>query len=195
MLALGLVEDLVLLLFLETGQLVLADVDLPQLALELAVALQALRRQLAAPGRGLDRAAGLPLVPAVGEAAALGQLLDLGEGRLDPLVPLPELDLPHSGGIDEQPAGGGAEELAVGGGVPAAVVPLADLACTLDLAPEQAVDQGRLADARGAEQPDRLPWAEVGGQPPAVLAGERAHPVDRHAEGDGLGLQQAGLGV
>ena len=88
------VGGLVLLFLLQAGEIVLAEVELPQLALELAVALQALGSQRAALHRGLDGAAGLALVTTVGEAAALGQRLDIREGGFDALVALPELNLP-----------------------------------------------------------------------------------------------------
>src|SRR5436305_5989606 len=149
---LRLVEHLVTLLLLQARHLVLPNVELPQLALELAEALQTLRRQRTAHGRGLDGAAGLPLMLAVAEAALLPQLFDLREGRFNTLIPFPELDLAQTRRVDEQAAAGGPEQLAVRGGVPAAVVPLAHLARALGVAAEETVDEGRLADARGAEE-------------------------------------------
>src|SRR5262245_17065901 len=104
MLAHPFVNDLGLPLLLQAREIVLAEMELPQLALELAVALQAPGRQLAALRRGFDGAAGLALVPAIGEAAALGERLDVGEGGLDALVSLPELDLAQARRVDDQAA-------------------------------------------------------------------------------------------
>src|SRR3954454_12649759 len=192
---LRLVDHLVALLLLHARHFILPNVELPQLALELAEALQTLRRQRATHGRGLDGAAGLPLMLAVAEAALLPQLFDLREGRLDPLVPFPELDLAQARRIDEQAAAGGQEQLAVRGGVPAAVVPLAHLARALGVAAEKTVDERRLADARGAEEAHGPARHEVGRELLAILSSQGAHAVDGYPQGDRLLLQQAGLGV
>src|SRR2546430_2477966 len=53
--------------------------DRPQLALQLAVAAQAFRVERAIRQSRLDRAPGLGVVGAVGEAAPKGQLLDVLE--------------------------------------------------------------------------------------------------------------------
>ena len=72
-------------------------------------------------GRG-DRAAGLGAVRAVAEPALGGQLGDVGVGGVDALGVVVEAELPHAGGVDEQPAAGQQVQLAGGGGVPAAAV-------------------------------------------------------------------------
>lgn len=184
-------QDLDPLLLHEAGQLILADVELVQLALELAVALQTLGRQ-----PGLDGAAGLTLMPAVAEAAAHGQLLDVREAGLDARqVSFPQMQLAQPRSVDEQAARGGEEQLAMRGGMAAPVVALPHLGGLLDLAPQQIVAEGGLADARGAEQPDRPARAEIGDQLRASLAGRGAHRVNRHAHGDGLDFEQALLRI
>src|SRR5262249_43513285 len=60
---------------------VLAQRDRAQLTLELAPAVETLARQLAGLDRGEHGAPGLVHVRAVGEAAARGELLDVGERR------------------------------------------------------------------------------------------------------------------
>src|SRR5262245_41036462 len=72
-----------------------------QLALELGVALPGLGVERPVRKRGLDRAAGLAVVRAVGEAAPGGELLDVRERALDPVAGLPELELPHARGVEQ----------------------------------------------------------------------------------------------
>src|SRR5262245_17799630 len=153
---LGLVDGLDPLLLLQAGQSVLAEAGRLQLALELAPALQALGRKLAARDGLFDSAAGLAAVAAVAEAAARGQLLDVGEGGAETLLSLPELELAHAGGVQDQPAAGQQEELPVGRGVASAVVALPHRADPLGVTAEEAVDQRRLAHPRRAEDADRL---------------------------------------
>src|ERR1044071_8272339 len=91
-------EGLDAALFLEAGVEVDLQLELVQLALELPVACEALLGEIAPLDRLQYRAAGLARVPAVAEGAASRQLLDVGEGRLEPL-PFPELQLAHAGGV------------------------------------------------------------------------------------------------
>src|SRR6266536_2623272 len=107
---------------------VLANLERPQLALELAVAREAL---------GRERAVG-----------------DRAEGALERLFVGPELELPHAGRVDQKRPGRKRDELAMGRRVAPAAVG-ADLGREKQLAPGEAVDERGLADTGRSEQRDR----------------------------------------
>src|SRR6185437_9714925 len=101
---------------------VLSDRERAQLALELAVALEPLARQPAVGERRSDRTARLALVAAVREAAARGQLGDVGERLVERLLAGPELELAHPRRVEQDRAARERDELAVGRRVAAAAV-------------------------------------------------------------------------
>ena len=68
--------------FLGPGDRIGLAGDVGRLALELAMAGEACRVERPVVEGGTDRAAGLAVVPAVAELAALGELPDVGEGAL-----------------------------------------------------------------------------------------------------------------
>src|SRR5215207_2535836 len=102
--------------------LVLPDRKRPYLSLQLAIACVALAFERAVHERALDRAPGLTFVRAVGEAALGSQRLDVAEGRAEALVRIPELQLTHPRGIEQQAAAGQDDQLASRGRVSAAPV-------------------------------------------------------------------------
>src|SRR6266536_1901904 len=108
------------LLLLAAAALVLAQGQVPQLALQLAVALEPRRPERATGGGGGDRAAGLLGVAAVREAAAGGESLHVREGAVEGVRRRPELQLAQPRRVDEQRGAGQAQQLAGGGGVPPA---------------------------------------------------------------------------
>ncbi len=165
--------------FLRARALVVAGGLEVQLSLELAVALQPLRRQRAGGDRRPHRAARFGLVHAVAKLALGRQLLHVVEGLGDALVGLPQLHHPHPRGVDDAPAAGQRDQLTVGGRVSAAAV-VADLARGQPLLVDQPVDQRRLAHAgrphrgRGAAAPNQL------AQLIDALTGDRRDHLDRH---------------
>src|SRR6266496_2696961 len=72
---------------------VLADLECPQLSLQLPVAREPFAREAAVGKSHPDRAPRLVLVRAVGEAAVGCQLADLPKGRVEHLLVRPELQL------------------------------------------------------------------------------------------------------
>ena len=98
-----------------------------------------------------DRAAGLAVVAAVGEAALAGERLDVGEHARQPARLLPDARELEPRRVDHDAAARQRHELARGGGVAAAVVGLADRAGR-PLAAREGVEQRGLADAGGAQQ-------------------------------------------
>src|SRR3954468_9996405 len=101
-LARGLVDRAPALLLLQASEVVLAQGEVPQLALELVVAGQALRREGARGGRGQDGAAGLFLVPAIREPAGQGQRLHVRERALQGIGRRPELQLAQARRVHEE---------------------------------------------------------------------------------------------
>ena len=153
------------------------SLDRLQLALQLRVALPALPRQRAVGERLADRAAGLLIVGAVGEAAAPRDLLDVAEGLLE--VGVPELQLAHPGRVEDDAAAGQQDQLAVGRRVPARLVVLAHLLRREQLLADERVDDRRLADAGRAEQHGRAVALEPVAQLVDPLAGLRRDGLDR----------------
>src|SRR5215207_4562777 len=154
-----------------------AGVDPQQLAVRLRLQLapggEPRRVEPAVVDRRGDRAPGLAAVAAVAEPAGGGQLGDVGVGGLDPVGVVVERQLPHAGGVDEQPAAGQHVQLAGGGGVPAAPV-LTDLVRPRDGAAGQCVGQAGLADPRGPDHGRRPSRTEQGRDRRQALAGDRA---------------------
>src|SRR5207302_2304459 len=90
--------------------------------LELAVPRVAVGVETPGLERLADRASRLGIVRAVGEAAGARQRLDIREHRREAGVRVPELELAHSGRVDDDPAAVDQHELAVGGRMtPAAI--------------------------------------------------------------------------
>src|SRR6266511_5571715 len=158
-----------------------------ELALQLPVALQTLGRKRAGADRLAYGAPRLRLVAAVVEAAFGLELGDVVEGLGQPVRALPELELAEPRRVDHEPAVRQRQQLAVSGRVPAAAV-LSDLLRLELLAPEQPVDQARLADARGSEQDDGAARGQMGPKLVDPLAGHGADGVDGDAERDSLDL-------
>jgi len=115
-----LVDRLPPLLLLALPALVLAKREVPQLALQLAIALEAGRAQGPVRRRRRHRAAGLLGVRAVREAAGRGQGVDVRESAFEGVRCRPELQLAQPRSVDEERAGGETQQLAMGGGVAAA---------------------------------------------------------------------------
>src|SRR6266540_2694662 len=132
-----------------------------ELALQLPVALQTLGRKRAGADRLAYGAPRLRLVAAVVEAAFGLELGDVVEGLGQSVRALPELELAEPRRVDHEPAIRQRQQLAVSGRVPAAAV-LSDLLRLELLAPEQPVDQARLADARASEQADGAARGQMG---------------------------------
>jgi hypothetical protein len=125
-------------------------------------------------------------IPAVAEVAAGGEGVNVGEGIVE--AAFPQLDLAHPRGVDEKAAAGQFEQLAMRGGVPAARVGGPHFGGPLPLVAAQPVDQRRLADARRAEEGNRLADGQVGEQRVDALAALRAHHMDRRSRRDRLDL-------
>ena len=102
--------------------------DVRRLLLELAVAREAVVAQPPVGEGGIDRAAGLPLVAAVGEPAAGGDVRDVGERRVQALARPGDAERADPRGVDEERAAGQADQLPVRGRVAAAGVVLPDRA-------------------------------------------------------------------
>src|SRR6185312_13649751 len=77
------------LALLRAGAGVVADLEVAQLALEVAEALQAGRVECTRPDRLADGAAGLGAVLAVAELAPPGQPVEILEGAVEPLRRIP----------------------------------------------------------------------------------------------------------
>src|SRR6266446_7239725 len=101
MLARRLVDRAPPLLELAAPEVVLAQGQVPQLPLELDVALQALGRERPRLHRGQDRASRLVAVAAVREAAGLAQRLHVREGAAERVRGGPELQLAKPRRVDE----------------------------------------------------------------------------------------------
>ncbi len=78
------------------------DLDRAQLALQLAVTGETARVQGAAFERGDHGAVRFGLMPAIGELASEGQLLDVQEHLGEGLRPGPELDFSQTGRVDNE---------------------------------------------------------------------------------------------
>ena len=108
-------------LALLVGEGVGLGLEVAELADELRIAIQAFGGEGTVADGGQDGAAGLGLVGAVGEAARGGQVLDLGEGRGDPLGAVPQLQLAQAGRVQDQATAGPDDQLAAGRRVPTGV--------------------------------------------------------------------------
>src|SRR6188508_2250909 len=113
-----------------------------ELALELAVALQALGGERSRADGSAHRASRLGLVGAVVEAAGRCQRGYVLERLSDSTVRLaPELELAQSRRVDHEAAARDDDQLPMGGRVPPAAVALPDLPRLQLLSAEHAVDQ------------------------------------------------------
>ena len=90
-------------------------------------------------------------------------------------------ELAQPGRIDQHAAARQLDELPRRRRMPAALV-VAQSADSLRFAAEQAIHQRRLADARRADEADRLAGADVGAQLVDAIAGRGARAHDRHAD-------------
>src|SRR5574337_961662 len=99
---------------LQRGRLLLA------LVVQLEVVAPALGAQLAGVQRHLYGAARLAAMAAIGEAALLGEPLDIGK-QVEVFL-AGEFQLAHAGGVDQATAAGQLQQRAMGGGVAAATV-------------------------------------------------------------------------
>ena len=171
---------------------------------ELEVAVVAFPGQLSALERRRDCAAGLRGVRAVGEAALQGQLADLRETHIQPVGRAEQAELPHPRGVDQERPAVEEEQLPPRRRVHA-LAGRADGPRLERLPAEQAVDERRLPDARGAEQAVRPSGGERGAEVvhPGARCGAKgedppgeAGAADRRdlrlqlAGGDEVGLRQ-----
>jgi hypothetical protein len=155
-----------------------------RLALELSVGLEPAGLEPAVLHGGEDGAPRLARVPAVAETAVAGERLDVLEGRRDTLAGPAHVDRPESGRVDEEPAAREPEQLAVRRRVATTGVAGANVADRLAGLAEEGVEEGRLADARRAEQDRRPTRQEMGADLVESGAGRGADRDDRHARRD-----------
>ena len=135
--------------------------DMGELALELPMTREALRRQPAIVERRAHGATGFALVATVAEPAIGRDRRDVVERDVDAVVRADDLQRPDAGRVDQQRPAGQLEQLAMGRRMAAALVALADLAGGLALLAEERVDERRLADARRSEDRGRGSWSQA----------------------------------
>ena len=85
--------------------------------LQFPVAVETCRGERLSGDRGLDGAAGFPLVGAVAEAAPLGEVINIVEDGLNSVVEIPELDFTHPGRVEDQRLVRQKDQFAMAGGV------------------------------------------------------------------------------
>src|SRR3954454_17351854 len=139
---------------------VFPHLERPELPLELEVALEALLGKGSCFDRLPNRAAGFVQMAAVREATLRSVARHVCEARIEDAFVGPELQLAHSGRVEEQRAPRERDKLAVRGRVPAATA-FARRRGGEKLLARQAVDQRRLAHTGGSEQRDGLSAAEI----------------------------------
>jgi hypothetical protein len=122
--------------------------EVAQFIPQFAVVLESGRRQLAGPDCRLHRTAWFAKVLAIREAAAFGKGLNIFKSSLNAFIGLPELDLAHARGIDDETVVGEANQFAVAGGMKATVVSGADPVDRLTILSEELVEQGRFPMSR-----------------------------------------------
>jgi len=129
---------------------------------------------------GVHSAAGLDVVAAVGEPAALRKCINVREGARDAVVGLPHTDGAQTRRVDQDAATRKQEQLSMCRGMPAATVRFADRVGLLHIVVEQSVDEGRLSDTRGADERDRTTRPRVLGQllDTAAVEGARDDNID-----------------
>src|ERR1051326_3921885 len=132
--------------------------------LQLAVTRQAVDRQRSVFDRRHDRASRLRGVPAVAKPAILRDRFDVRERSGHGLSRIPQLELAHSGRIDQNPAARKHHQLAARARVAPPAVALADLARAKALLANQRVRDRRLADAGRAEERCGPAATEVGAE-------------------------------
>src|SRR3990172_5011370 len=118
-----------------------------------------------------DGTARLRFVAAVAESAAARGTLHVLEGAPE-AVAVEEAQLPHPGRVDDE-ALRQWDELSTGRRVAAASVVLADPRGRQQLASGEGVDEGRLADPRGADEGHGPTRGEGGADDLEALAGDR----------------------
>src|SRR6186997_569491 len=89
---------------------------------------------------------------AVAEAAGGSQRFDVVEGLAQAIAGVPELQLAHPRRVDDQPASGEWNQLTVRGRMTPLRVRGPDITRPSRLAAHQAIDDRRLADARGTDE-------------------------------------------
>src|SRR5262245_33997060 len=152
---------LLLALPLGPGRLVLERFEVAQLPLEFVVALEAILGERAVADGRQHGAAGLGGVGAVAEPATWGDRVDLGIHVAQGLAAAPELQLAHPRRVERQTSTGPPDQLAMGRRTPPLAV-VADGLDALEVAAQKGVDEGRLAQARRAEQRNRTASREEG---------------------------------
>ena len=120
--------------------------EVAQFIPQFAVVLESGRRQRTGPDCRLHRTARFAKVLAIREAAAFGKSLNIFKSSLDAFIGLPELDLAHPWGVDDETVVGEADQFAVAGGMKATVVAGPDPVDRLSILTEELVEQGRFAD-------------------------------------------------
>ncbi len=131
---------------------------------------------------------------AVVEAAASRQRLDVGEGALHAGI-VPDAQGAQAGRVEHQRATGQRDQLPARRRVAAALIVGSGLAHELAFLAQQPVDDGRLADARGAEERDGPPRSEMGLEPLATEPGHGAGDLDGYADRDLRDALEDGLEV
>jgi len=127
-------------------------------------------------------------VGAVGETAVGRRGCDVLERGVEPLVRVPQPNLPHPGRVEVEAPAGEQEQLAVRGRVPALAVG-AELPDRHQLLAGQPVDERRLADARRAERGDRAALHEIGAKRLRSVTGHVRDGVDGDADRNRLDLE------
>ncbi len=151
------------------------------LALEMAQRGESVGGQFAAVDGRLDGAPRLVLMPAVAEAAADGERIDVRE-RLVEAFRIGQARRTDSRQVDQHGAVVEHEQLAVGGRVPSPVVAVADVERALTVLAEQEVGERALADPGHADHHGCRAGMHPGAETVDAPAVDRA---DRH----GLGIQ------
>lgn len=116
-------------------------------ALQFAIVFKPGCRELALADRLTNSTPRFLTVLAVTEAAVAGEGFDILEGRFDALLEIPQLNLAHPWGIDDQCAIGESDQFAVAGGMLSTIVSSADVFDLLTFFTKNLVEEGRFPDA------------------------------------------------
>src|SRR4051794_23207001 len=107
---------------LRSSTLTSVSPELPKLRRELVEARESFLPERSLLYRRLHRAARLRIVPAVREAALVGQRSDVVERLFNAILGVPEPDFAHARVVDQQSTGRERDELAARGRVPSCAV-------------------------------------------------------------------------
>src|SRR5215469_9504226 len=151
------------------------------LSLQLVITLQSVGLQSAGLECPPNRASRFTCVTAIPESAALGQALHFTKHTLEPLLNLPELQLPQPRSVDNHRPRNKEKQFSPGCCMPPPTVAFPHHLRALPLRSQKPIHQRRLSHSRTSQQNNRLPGYQICIQPTQACSCLRADAINAYS--------------